>query len=65
MVHIQEIQIQPGRYVRALLEAATTDLSEGAEVVKVSCGKNGCVAHFDAETLCIRGLWDQGRSLRL
>ena len=29
----------------------------------VSCGNCGYVALFDAESLGIRGLWDQGRSL--
>jgi hypothetical protein len=50
-------------YVRALLEADTTDLAEGEGVVKVSCGNCGYVVLFDAQTLGIRGLWDQGRNL--
>ena len=50
-------------YIRALLETDTTDLTEGAGVVRVSCGNCGYVALFDAETLGIRGLWDQRRSL--
>ena len=50
-------------YVRALLEADSTDLAEGEGVVKVSCGNCGYVVLFDAETLGIRGLWDQGRNL--
>jgi predicted nucleic-acid-binding Zn-ribbon protein len=50
-------------YLRALLEEGDTDLTEGAGIVKVSCGNCGYVALFDAETLGIRGLWDQGRSL--
>jgi predicted nucleic-acid-binding Zn-ribbon protein len=31
--------------------------------VRVSCANCGYVALFDAETLGIRGLWDQRRSL--
>jgi predicted nucleic-acid-binding Zn-ribbon protein len=50
-------------YVRALLEAESTDLAEGEGVVKVSCGNCGYVMLFDAQTLGIRGLWDQGRNL--
>ncbi len=50
-------------YIKALLEEGDTDLTEGAGIVKVSCGNCGYVALFDAETLGIRGLWDQGRSL--
>ena len=50
-------------YVRALLEADTSDLTEGAGVVRVSCANCGYVALFDAETLGIRGLWDQRRNL--
>ena len=50
-------------YVRALLEAESTDLAEGEGVVKVSCGNCGYVVLFDAETLGIRGSWDQRRNL--
>jgi predicted nucleic-acid-binding Zn-ribbon protein len=50
-------------YVRALLEADTTDLVEGEGVVKVSCSNCGYVVLFDAETLGIRGSWDQRRNL--
>ena len=50
-------------YVRALLEEDDTDLTEGGGIVRVSCGNCGYVALFEAETLGIRGLWDQGRSL--
>ena len=50
-------------YVRALLEEGDTDLTEGAGIVRVSCANCGYVALFDAETLGIRGLWDQRRSL--
>jgi hypothetical protein len=50
-------------YVKALLEADDTDLTEGGGVVRVSCGNCGYVALLDAETLGIRGLWDQGRSV--
>jgi predicted nucleic-acid-binding Zn-ribbon protein len=50
-------------YLRALLEADKPDLTEGEGVVKISCGNCGYVMLFDAETLGIRGLWDQGRNL--
>lgn len=50
-------------YVRALLEEDDTDLTEGAGIVRVSCGNCGYVALFDAEALGIRGLWNQGRKL--
>jgi predicted RNA-binding Zn-ribbon protein involved in translation (DUF1610 family) len=50
-------------YLRALLEADKSDLTEGEGVVKFSCGNCGYVMLFDAETLGIRGLWDQGRNL--
>ena len=50
-------------YVRALLEAGDTDLTEDRGVVKVSCGNCGCVMLFDAEVLGIRGLWEKGRNL--
>ena len=50
-------------YVRALLEEGDTDLTEGAGIVRVSCANCGYVALFDAESLGIRGLWDQRRSL--
>ena len=50
-------------YVRALLEANDTNLTEDEGVVKVSCGNCGCVMLFDAEVLGIRGLWDKGRDL--
>ena len=50
-------------YIRALLVADTTDLTEGAGVVRVSCGNCGYMALLDAETLGIRGLWDQRRNL--
>lgn len=50
-------------YVRALLEEGDTDLTEGAGIVRVSCANCGYVALFDAETLGIRGSWDQRRSL--
>ena len=56
-------QFAGASYVRALLEADDTDLTEGGGVVRVSCGNCGYVALFDAETLGIRGLWDQGRKL--
>jgi hypothetical protein len=50
-------------YVRALLEQGDTDLTEGGGLVRLSCGNCGYVMLFDAETLGIRGLWDQRRSL--
>ena len=50
-------------YVRALLEAGKTDLTEDEGVVKVPCGNCGYVALFDAETVGIRGVWDKGRDL--
>jgi predicted nucleic-acid-binding Zn-ribbon protein len=50
-------------YVRALLEEGEPDLTEGAGVVRVTCGNCGYVILFDAETLGIRGLWDQKRNL--
>ena len=50
-------------YLRALLEEGDADLTEGAGIVRVSCGNCGYVLLFDAEMLGIRGLWDQGRSL--
>jgi len=50
-------------YVRALLEEGEPDLTEGSGVVRVTCGNCGYVMLFDAETLGIRGLWDQKRNL--
>lgn len=50
-------------YVRALLEEGNGDLTEGEGVVKVCCGNCGHVMLFDAQTLGIRGLWNQGRNL--
>jgi predicted nucleic-acid-binding Zn-ribbon protein len=50
-------------YVRALLEAGETDLTEDEGVVKVPCGNCGYVALFDAETVGIRGMWDKGRDI--
>ncbi len=50
-------------YVKALLEVDTADLTEGAGVVRASCGSWGYVAFFDAEALGIRGSWDQRGSL--
>jgi len=50
-------------YVRALLEAGKTDLTEDEGVVKVPCGNCGYVALFDAEMVGIRGVWDKGRDL--
>ena len=50
-------------YVRALLEAGKTDLTEDEGVVKVPCGHCGYVALFDAEMVGIRGVWDKGRDL--
>jgi hypothetical protein len=45
------------------LEDGDTDLSESGGIERVSCGNCGYVTLFEAETLGIRGLWDQGRSL--
>jgi ribosomal protein S27AE len=50
-------------YVRALLEADDTDLTEGGGIVRVSCGTCGYVMLFDAQMLGIRGLWDEKRGL--
>lgn len=50
-------------YVRALLEAGDTDLTEGEGIVRLSCGNCGYVMLFDAETVGIRGLWDRGRKV--
>jgi ribosomal protein S27E len=56
-------QFAEAAYVRALLEEGETDLTEGEGIVRVSCGNCGLVVLFDAETVGIRGLWDQRRSL--
>ena len=50
-------------YVRALLEEADQNLTEDKGVVKVQCGNCGYVLLFDAETIGIRGLWDESRRL--
>ncbi len=50
-------------YLRALLEAGEADLTEGRGVVKLSCDNCGYVMLFDAQTLGIRGLWDESRDL--
>ncbi len=50
-------------YVRALLEEGQEDLMEDAGVVKVPCDNCGYLALFDAETIGIRGLWAEGRSV--
>jgi predicted nucleic-acid-binding Zn-ribbon protein len=50
-------------YVRALLEAGDTNLTEDRGVVKVSCGNCGYVMLFDAEMVGIRGMWDESRDL--
>ena len=50
-------------YVRALLEAGDTDLTEGKGVVKLPCGNCGHLLLFDAETVGIRGLWDRMRGV--
>ena len=50
-------------YVRALLEEADEDLTEGGGVVKVACGNCGHLLLFDAETMGVRGLWGQRRDL--
>jgi hypothetical protein len=46
-------QFAEASYVRALLEAGETDLTEGEGIVRVSCGNCGYVALFDAETVGI------------
>lgn len=56
-------RLAQAEYVRALLEAGEPDLAEAKGVVKVTCGKCGCVMLFDAETLGIRGLWAEGRGI--
>ena len=50
-------------YVRALLEAGDTNLTEDRGVVKISCGNCGYVMLFDAEVVGIRGMWDESRDL--
>ena len=50
-------------YVRALLEAGDTNLTEDRGVVKISCGNCGYVMLFDAEMVGIRGMWDESRDL--
>lgn len=50
-------------YVRGLLEEGEADLTEDRGAVKISCGNCGYVMLFDAETVGIRGMWDQRRSL--
>jgi predicted nucleic-acid-binding Zn-ribbon protein len=56
-------RLDDAAYVRALLEEGEPDLTESGGVVKISCGKCGYVALFDAETVGIRGSWAQGRDL--
>jgi hypothetical protein len=50
-------------YVRALLEKDDEDLTEGGGAVKVACDSCGHLLLFDAETIGIRGMWDQWREL--
>ncbi len=50
-------------YVRALLEAGDTNLTEDRGVVKLPCGNCGYLLLFDAETVGIRGLWDRTRGV--
>ena len=56
-------QFSEASYVKALLEAGETDLTEDEGVVKLSCRNCGYVMLFDAERLGIRGLWDQKRNV--
>jgi predicted RNA-binding Zn-ribbon protein involved in translation (DUF1610 family) len=50
-------------YVRALLEEGDKDLTEGGGAVKVVCDNCGHLLLFDAESIGIRGMWDQRREL--
>ena len=50
-------------YVRALLEADDSNLTEDRGVVKLQCGNCGHLLLFDAETMGIRGLWDRRRGV--
>ncbi len=50
-------------YVRALLETGDVDLTEDKGVVKLPCDNCGYVLLFDAETVGIRGIWDESRGL--
>ena len=54
-------QFAQAAYIRALLEQGEPDLAEERGVVKVSCGNCGHVMLFDAETIGIRGIWEEGR----
>ncbi len=59
----EKLRLAAAAYVRALLEEGQEDLMEDAGVVKIPCDNCGYLALFDAETLCIRGLWAEGREL--
>jgi predicted RNA-binding Zn-ribbon protein involved in translation (DUF1610 family) len=50
-------------YLGALLEEGDRNLTEDRGVVKVCCGNCGYALIFDAETVGIRGLWDESRRL--
>ena len=50
-------------YLGALLEEGDPNLTEDEGVVKVCCGNCGYALLFDAETVGIRGLWDESRRL--
>lgn len=50
-------------YVRALLEADDSNLTEDRGVVKLPCGNCGHLLLFDAEAMGIRGLWDRRRGV--
>ena len=50
-------------YLGALLEEGEQNLTEDRGVVKVCCGNCGYVLLLDAETIGIRGLWDESRRL--
>jgi predicted nucleic-acid-binding Zn-ribbon protein len=50
-------------YLGALLEEGEANLTEDRGVVKVWCGNCAYALIFDAETVGIRGLWDESRRL--
>jgi hypothetical protein len=50
-------------YLGALLEEGDANLTEDRGVVKVWCGNCAYALIFDAETVGIRGLWDESRRL--
>ena len=50
-------------YLGTLLEEGDPNVTEDKGVVKVCCGNCGHALIFDAETVGIRGLWDESRRL--